>query len=75
MIIYFLTCIHNFIDFHEHYIASVTVESLSHLSRAHREPSRGPRFCLQMSLFGAKVQLESNSFLYTKRKTFNENKN
>ena len=75
MIIYLLARIHIFIDFHEHYIASVTVESLSHLSRAHREPSRGPRFCLQMSLFGAKVQLESNSFLYTKRKTFNENKN
>ena len=74
MIIYFLTRIHDFIDFHEHYIASVTVESLSHLSRAHREPSRGPRFCLQMSLFGAKVQLESNSFLYTKKKTLNENK-
>ena len=66
--IYFLTCIYNFVDFHEHYIASVTVlESLSHLSRAHREPSRGPRFCLQMSLFGAKVQLESNSFLFTKK--------
>ena len=75
MIIYFLTRIHDFIDFHEHYIASVTVESLSHLSRAHREPSRGPRFCLQMSLFGAKVQLESNSFLYIIIVTLNKNKN